>query len=403
MRIQNILEPCLPGHSQLISGLTCTRAFSTGNSEKPVATLYCHRFTNNSCRARQSIETNECNVIVYRRNQLEAIKVTSAIKSEISRSNRNLLTTNVIVFVMLVLAFAVSNRYWYNFFCGPFSITKEALLKADNCRKLYKYYVVVNGDGTLDPNYGERARNQRGDGIDATAVDPRKVSDAGSRFIFLKLDDQYLLIKGEGKEIPKAKSYEGSLEAIPTFTETNLIQPLYKRDAKLAGHIKPFMLDIRGFTAGGHVGLFLAGTLLLFLGWGFIVYTRRVTDPDSHPIIQELRKVGSDPQETMADIDADISSPQCINLGSLLVGDRWLVSKGLFDLRFVPIEKITGVTIENRAAMGNSLVVVTAHQKQMFDGQRQNIESAIDALTKKSAQIQRIPPKLRSGFLMWGQ
>src|ERR1044072_3830736 len=72
------------------------------------------------------------------------------IGTHIKRVNRNLLVVNAVILAVLALIVFGTARYLYNFFFGPFSMSRQALLATQDPGKGFKYYVTVEGDAAHD-------------------------------------------------------------------------------------------------------------------------------------------------------------------------------------------------------------------------------------------------------------
>src|ERR1041384_3709845 len=72
------------------------------------------------------------------------------VSRNIRRTNLNLMVTNGILVVALFLIWRANERYYENFFHGPFRLHGKALLTTKDPGSLRHYYVTISGEKSAD-------------------------------------------------------------------------------------------------------------------------------------------------------------------------------------------------------------------------------------------------------------
>jgi hypothetical protein len=253
----------------------------------------------------------------------------SVIDSHIRRTNRNLLLTNLGILAFLILISWAFYRYFYNFFYGPFFISRADLVSISNPQSRQEYFVVVEGDTTFGTGFYHVEQR-----VDEYTNQVKSETTTG--YYELLLVDQRLLIVYTGHP-STSTSYIGSIESIPYHLRKELVD---KSESPIKEAILPYMLDATSFRSGGYWGLlFLIPTFALSL-WNLQNSVRRSINPSLHPIYKSLQRYGN-PFEVAGLIDNEFRSrDRFVELAKCVLTPSWLVVPNVFRTDFVHLASI---------------------------------------------------------------
>jgi hypothetical protein len=279
--------------------------------------------------------------------------MTSAVVGQtIARANRNRLIYSI-VGVLAVIAFgAISYRYFYNFFLGPFPTTLEELSAANGPGDLFKYYVTVDGSRSIDTGFQmEHRRNGS-----VTSTDNYLALDLGKRLLLVQSPDVVVSIK---------TSYTGYLETSDSEVQTKVIDDIEASDPALKGIFLPMQLTDSDFKFSGYLGLVAAALVLGLSLWGIFGALQRSSDPGRHPIAKALGRFG-DPSMAISAIDSElmVDHPK---VGNLHLAPTWLVhqqSAALSATRFEDIAWIYKLVTTHRT---NGIRTGKTYTAQIWD------------------------------------
>lgn len=233
--------------------------------------------------------------------------LSSAVSRTISRSNRNLLILSIAGLAGLILFGALTYRYYYSFFAGPYQIPREELLAAQDADEIFRYYVTVDGDDMADTGF-ERETRRNG------------VVTSTRNYLALLIDDRVLLV-----ETPDliGTSFTGSLIDFPSDVRNEIIAEIEADYPELEGVFLPMMLRDDDFRISGYLGLALAAALLLFSLFGIFNVMGRMSDPSRHPIMRGLARFG-DARLAASEIDAHLAGEHP-RVGNVHLTPAWMV------------------------------------------------------------------------------
>jgi hypothetical protein len=299
--------------------------------------------------------------------------VTAAIVAQtISRSNRNRLILAILGIIAVIVYAAISYRYFYNFFLGPFPITSEELVAANGPDDLFRYYVIVEGQEVYDTG-GTLTRKRNG------------IETDKSYYLALNLGDRALLI--EAPSITTEPSFTGYLETPTSDVKTKIIDDIESGDASLKGIFLPMQLTTSDFKFPGYLGLILATLVLGFSLWGVGTAVQRYGDSGSHPIARALGRFG-DSNMVISSVDAELRAEHP-KVGDLHLTPTWLIhltSSNMSATRFDDIAWMYKLVTKNRNGITYSAQIWDRHGVQM------NVQAKEDLVNQMlNAAVQRAP------------
>lgn len=270
---------------------------------------------------------------------------------EIERTGRNLLITNVVVVTLTSLMLVSGYRYWYNFFCGPFKVDNAELAQLKNRASTAKYYVRIKGDKTFDTGVQEMETrsNRRTKEVESET--------ATANYLVTAVDHRGLLVKAPVGTPGTATEFEGELKDVSNDEYNSLVAPMEKEGLPML----PVMLDVNNFKTSGFVGLFFGA---LFLGTGLWNLRKCITwrnEPEMHPLMKELRTSG-DPRQMRTQLNDELNSAQTFSVGNLFLTKTWIGSKGMYDVRLVPIDHVVWVYKSSTKHSVNFIPTGTSHE-----------------------------------------
>jgi hypothetical protein len=232
----------------------------------------------------------------------------------IRRSNRNLMflcTAGILLIVGLAL---LNQRYFYNFFYGPISIDKPALLAIGDASTPRHYWVTVDGDNAVDTGFQEVRRKNGNESVTAS-------------YIAVLFDDKVLLVKAPYNYGVNASlnvtQYTGYLETMPSDIRTRIVAETEEDMPELRGAFLPYILNTGSFRGTGYGALGFGIPLFVLCALGLTLVIKRRANPLAHPIMRGLSRFGS-ADAVAALIEAEMQTEHP-NVGKLHLTPRWLV------------------------------------------------------------------------------
>ncbi|MBI2679323.1 MAG: hypothetical protein HYX28_11130 [Candidatus Koribacter versatilis] len=190
---------------------------------------------------------------------------------EIRRCNRNLLTINVIVLVIVGAVVAFNWGYLTNWFRGTAAIDPLQIAKLQSADDLARNFVKFDVPEVLESGFQE-------------------VEEKDGKVVAVKADYQITWVGGRAlvlKTKPNSTNthLEGALVKVP-----NDVMAALKRDvpAERQGVLLPFMLDTVDYRDDGWWILGLCVPMVALALWNLNKWSRRMNDPASHPIVKTL-------------------------------------------------------------------------------------------------------------------
>jgi hypothetical protein len=276
----------------------------------------------------------------------------SLVHSTIRRSNRNQLILCVAGALLLVGLAALNTRYFYNFFFGPFSVDRQALLATTDAGALRQYFVKISGDRVLDTGAQEVSRNTKSGSETVTAS-----------FMALLLDDRFLIVKAPDDK--KTTDFTGYLEAMPSDVRTEIVSDIEREVPDVKGAFLPYMLNTESFRQAGYIGLGLGIPLFGLCLWGLARTIRRSNDPSVHPIMRALGRFGP-PDYVAGQIDAEMlaANPKA---GGVSLTPNWLVHAGSATLSATRIEDVVWAYKQVTQHRTNGIPTGKTYAAQIWD------------------------------------
>ncbi|NJN16113.1 MAG: hypothetical protein HC822_07435 [Oscillochloris sp.] len=193
------------------------------------------------------------------------------VRATVDRSNRNVLLLAVAGILGLLLAGALSYRYYYCFFAGPREMPRAELLGTADVAEVFHYYVSIAGDDVADTGFTyETTRNGR-------VVNSKN-------YLALLVDDRVLLIETPRMAIGTA--FTGALIDVPGDIQREVVDVLVAEEPWLGEMLLPMMLRDNDFMVGGWFGL-AGGAVVLGLSiFGLFLGLTRMSDPGRHQILR---------------------------------------------------------------------------------------------------------------------
>jgi hypothetical protein len=220
----------------------------------------------------------------------------SFIDREISRTNRNLLIMSGGAIAIVLGIFALSWRYYYNYFAGPFPADAAALAEIEDPKAETRRLLAVHGERMVPTGLQEITVTR------SKYTNREKSRRTSASFGALVLGKRLLLVKAPGEA--EGTDWTGEIVPIPADIRARLMPSAEARAAFL-----PYMLDGGRYRTGGTVGLVLCGLVLLFAGWSLRGALRRIADPSLHPIMVRLKVIG-EPAALAARLDGELATAQ---------------------------------------------------------------------------------------------
>src|SRR5262245_604957 len=238
---------------------------------------------------------------------------------QIRRSSRNLIIWNGLLLAAVIVFFAFTARYYYNFLFGPFTLDRDAVvkLKDDN---LSEYFVTVESDFCQDT------------GVPFWKTGKRGRRYIGGRYLLLDMKDGWLVVK-VGKDATAEKKWTGTINKLSYEARSDLggMLGFNRLGAQPAGAkpLLPVMLDATGFRLIGYIGLAFAIPAGLLSLRNLFKGVARLSNIEKHPLAQRLKKYG-EPAEVAEKIQVEYDSPERTEIGKASFTRSWMVHPTTF-------------------------------------------------------------------------
>lgn len=313
----------------------------------------------------------------------------STIEYQIGRSNRNFLISNLILLVLLILVAWSASRYYYNFFWGPFNISREELVSIDSPQSRQEYFVVVQGDTVIDSGYSkvEQTINHFADKVQS--------QQTVGLYQLLFVNHRLLIVytKGPSTEI----SYSGSLETIPSDLRTTLVKEIRSEDSVIT---LPYMLNATSFRNDGYLGLFILLPTVMIVLWNLRKVIRRSIDHSVHPIYKSLERHG-DARQIAGSIDNEFRAQlHLVELMKCSLTENWLIVPHFLTSEFVPLSQILWIFNEKIKHSIDFIPIFSTYKAVVitYSGERIEIGSRESTVNKILSTIQERIPWVAFGF-----
>lgn len=232
------------------------------------------------------------------------------ISRQIRRTNRNLLLLGGAILAITGAILGAGWRDVYNFAFGPFPIENSDLAAISSPDQPKRYFLKVQGEELFSTGMRE--------------VDAGNHNNVHAEIVALTVGQRLLLVKA-----PAGKHellYTGTLEAVPAEVQNGVFSQAQKTPAAMKAAVLPFMLNATGFRTTDNwlaaLGGILIGGIGLFLTG---LATRRIMQPDGHPLLGKLEKYGS-LQDVRMRIDSEMRSEGGgEQFGTMRITSNWLI------------------------------------------------------------------------------
>lgn len=210
----------------------------------------------------------------------------------------------------------LSQRYFYNFFKGPFTMQAADIAQINDPIVSPRYFVRVTGSKAIPTGLQQ---------ITVTKQNGRETSRyVSAQYYALELGDRFLLVKsGRGP----LTTFEGTLDRFPLDVASR-----FNTDPETAGAMSRFypmyLNDDTEFRVGGYIGLGVLAVFLFVLvrfGSRTLKYFR---DPSQHPLMQRVSTWGEVTNIAM-NAQREFESPR-FKTSSWRMGDNYLIRSSAF-------------------------------------------------------------------------
>jgi hypothetical protein len=301
------------------------------------------------------------------------------IGKHIRRSDRNILLTNLGLLLIPLTICLMNQRYWYNFFLGPFPVEQQTLFSIKNPDTEGKYFLSIEGEKSVQTGLQEITKRVKKGTSQVVS------SEVSANYLALKLGQKILIVKADGNNANTTK-FQGALVNIPEDIQNKLIGKLEAENPSLKEVFLPFMLRDDNFRFGGYFGLAIGLPCLILGVWNLQNVFRRWNSPEQHPIGKKLAKFGDSPEQFAAQINSEVQ-PGIPNysLGSLLITPSWLFRKKSFGLDIMKLDQVVWVYQKVTQHKRNGVHAGTTYTAVVSD--RQGVSIEIPANQQRVEQV----------------
>ncbi len=253
---------------------------------------------------------------------------------KILRGSRNLLFVNLAILAALLLWAAISERYLFNVFSGPFPMTSEQLLQAPDPTSSLRYFVRISGVAPLDVGLEDIESTHIGDS------GPALYTRSAARYFATPISQRLLLLRTSGR--PPGVTCEGELVPIPSALRDSISAALRGSTPLTFDQLfLPYMLDASGFRTWAWFCILLALPLAALSLINIYKAIARLRNPSTSPSYAALQRFGAIVPMTAASIDAELNSAEADMIQEdLTLTPSWLVKETIFGVSITRIDEI---------------------------------------------------------------
>lgn len=219
---------------------------------------------------------------------------------------------------------ACFQRYYANYFAGPYDIPTGELTAATNADDLPRYWVRLTPQQVIDS------------GVDHITISKRRGRETGrsvtAHYWLAVVGDRLMVVSSPNNPLTAGAPLQGVLRQLDSgrrqhFSE--LLKPEHR------ARLLPFLLDVADFDVDtGQIGLVGAGFAVAgALGWAAFA-GRRAISPRGHHALAALTRGSHDIDAVSRAVEADVAAGQVVNLGKRRLTRDYIFKTGLgFDIR----------------------------------------------------------------------
>ncbi len=252
------------------------------------------------------------------------------IQKTVGRSNLIMLLLSLAGLAIVAGLIIFNLNFISNFIFGPFEADNAGLVTASSASAFQKYWIKVSGDEILDT------------GMQYVSTSNNKETVKAS-YLALTLGERLLLVRMPGAQDSEAltPNLTGWLSAISSEENTEVILKLEQDIPGVKEAFLPFKLETGDFRSTGLLGILVSAVLIVLSAIGLVIALRRISDPNSHPILKRLSRFG--PLDfVVSRIEAELASPHT-TLGRLHLTNNWLVYPTLTNVLATRYEDVAWV------------------------------------------------------------
>lgn len=315
-------------------------------------------------------------------------EVNGFIAKNIQRCHRNLIISCAVI-VIAILGVGIFNiRYLCNALIGPKTLERSEI--AQNSSQMlnsFNYYVRVNGEDVYDSGveYIETSRKYNTETVK-------------HKYAALIIEDKILIAKVEPAQHisheAKFMTLNGALSDFTSQEQSQILEPLFKKQPELRADVLPFILDAReGFSTTAYIGLGIGFVLLIITGLILFSVIKNYGKFEGSSISKSLAAFGN-PKEVAAQIDFETKG-KFEQFGSVSILPSWIIQKGTFTMNFQSIEDIVWVYKKTTKHSVNFIPTGKTHEVILNNKQGKSI--SLSGLNEKKTDsiietiYQRIP------------
>jgi hypothetical protein len=217
-----------------------------------------------------------------------------------------------------LITFGLLNaRYLYNMATGPYRIDRQTLEHTRDPGSLNRYYCTLKGDKVID-----------------TGVRYSEDGKETASYLAVVVDNRLLLAKTEPGH--SGDEFTGALVPLPSEERQHIISQIEAEEPEVRGAFLPVMLDAGDFRGPGLIGLVVGLSFLILAGWNLTKVASRGVNPESHPIVTSLARLG-EPRSLATRIDDEVAiEGRNKRIGRVILTPSFLLRPRLFGLTVVP-------------------------------------------------------------------
>jgi hypothetical protein len=254
------------------------------------------------------------------------------VENEARRANRNLLLTNGLIAVVMVLILGANYRYCANFLLGCQPLSNEELAGITSPDQRWRNFVTVTGSKAVNSGYRDIVKHMRNGEVVSTEIK--------DEYIFLRAGDKLLLVKAPPGE--EKLQYSGALEATGERVQADVLRPLRTEQSEAAAMVLPFTLNAVDYRSDGYAMLFLVVPLLALGIWNCMRAMRRSAEPQQSPTWKNLGKYGN-AEQLSQQIEAELQPNMVRRYGKLQITPQWMVRRKMFSTWASPVGDLAWV------------------------------------------------------------
>jgi len=304
--------------------------------------------------------------------------------SQLRRNDRNLLITNFVAFLFIVMFFLSKINFLYNAFRGPFQADFNWLGSITDPASEKKKYIEFKSPKVYNMWFHEVIEEYSSD---TNTVQKTTVK---SDYLLVGIDEKFIVVK-----VPhgmRGSTFIGEINELPGEVEDYAVEVMLEKgfsEKEIDEKFQPILVDTsRNYKAAGYTMIVIGSALLFFVLWNMFKIVKRNLDPYSHPVFTNLSKYGNN-KEMAKYIENELEQGNAVKLEKFIITDNWIIYKTWSSLYILKISDLIWIYKRiitrrvNFIAVGKNFEIVLNNNRKGSRALKVSSENAADRVLEE--------------------